>query len=780
MAAPISINQPTYHNGRDTAPQSVSLKDRVVRSFSLRRNKKPEKPSISIARAGQNTDSPNPSPYSLSSSVPSPVERYFRRSVDSRRPTSSSSGNARNLALGSSFGTAASPLKPPSPLGATSYTENPFDSVNISPSAHDLTGTHRTATTASSGKTLVVPTSPSFSALRKRGPAHAHSQSHSNITSLARSLSRSKYLGGSGSSPKDADRKKEISQLADDSYVVVSPKNTPARTRTKSHARASSRPEKDLETLVSQRPLLRSRSFDSLVPSLLSDVAPLPRLIQSTKRAEPLRPFSPPPTKNVFSMQRIPWADEDAKEDDSVEDPDEDSEIPPSVPPKQPTPKEDITDVRASRERAQSADARLCVVKTKAAEMSKVRTLDVLEELSTPIEPPNAGTFADTSFSAPPTQQHLSSSQSTTPQTSPSLYAVRMKGLPNSPTGNTAGSINSLALRDFWTKELEGKTGPFIVVERGWKRGIYTNGDEAAKQVRDFPGPRVRKVETAAEAVEIIAAHQPVMPSPTTAEGLLARSGSVRNNQMTSPYGAAGARAIKSLGLSQPTDQEASGAEKAVPVHRGEVSRSRTAAHPGATYAARRAARLKAEAEAAASVPVEGEPGSLKLKSDGSKAAGLEHGKSTMESCRVLYNHDTNQGQSGSAIQSSPRRERDRTRSGAEPPTSFSASPSYSSKHHHTNSISHRNRDRDQYRDRPSSATARSRQFKAAELEYGLNEMVSPSSPPRSGAHRHHHHEREGSSSSSSKKTPGFGYAYASELGAAVTVQRAHTVSGAR
>ncbi|CAD6911996.1 unnamed protein product [Tilletia controversa] len=816
MSAPINIR----NNAAREPHTSISLKDRVVRSFSLRKGSRSTSSSKSPAAA----DSRNTKDGVLSSSaspVASPTDFIrSRHSVDSRRPTSSGSGTGFGVrAFG--FGT-----KPSSPLAQSSFTPNPFenDTVTLSPSAHGLTGAHSKVSTsvgANAARTLAVPPSPSFQPKRVQGTrqGHSHSQSHNNISLLSRSLSRSKYLGGGGGKERKVEQKEE-SHFADDSYLVVSPssssrsplsnsnsydgsgarldrqmgkvgKATRSRSITrqlKNAATTNAYPDdrdRDADSLLSQRPLLRSRSFDSLVPSLLGDYAPSPRiLVQSTKRAEPLERLSAPLTKNVFSIQRMPWAEED--DDGSGARGDVDQALPAQRAGGEGEGGQEETG--RSRERAQTADGRLGLLKaaSSSANHGKADEFELMEDLKAPImlRTSSASTIASSNLHQTHLQQHRPPGSSSlpppsparSPATSPALAATRMTG-GSTVAGGESGQQRSL--REHWTRELEGKMGPFIVVERGWKKGIYTSGEEAARQIRDFPGPKVRKVDSAAEAIDIIAAHQPVTPSATTAEGLLARSGSLRNN-VASSYGAAGARAGRFLGLDVAEEEGVDGEQVvggAVPSASGEsrrgVGRGPGGGGAGLSYAARRAARLRAEAEArekAASGSGDGDgEGEGEAEANGDQVGSLaedggrrrrraEYGRSSMDafpsSARGLVSfeedHQARDSHSYQQDQASPMRrgfstrDRTRTRSGGLGP-----SPSLSRQKQQASTK------------RPSTAN------RAAELEYGF--LVDSSSDAAAAARR-----EQGAGA------PRMGYAYASALGATVTVQRAHTISGAR
>ncbi|KAE8223088.1 hypothetical protein CF319_g3829 [Tilletia indica] len=872
MTAPININA-----SRESPPISISLKDRVVRSLSLRRNHRGK-----TATPDKDKDKDKDLVGNVLSSSPpiAAIPEHTRHSTDNRQPQSS---GVRSFGFGSSFG--GSNNKPPSPLAQASYTSNPFENltttssssnnnksahVNFSPSSHDLTGAHQKLSSSSGGSTgapasrsLAVPISTTSNALSssptansKKRPSHSHSQSHSNISLLSRSLSRSRYLGGSGNKERKVEQKEE-SQLADDSYVVLPPSassRSPLHTNggrgstdhltgkavKPSRSRSPTRQQKnaysydydrdrDTESLIAQRPLLRSRSFDSLVPSLLSDYGPNTRiLVQSTKRAEPLERLSAPPTKNVFSIQRMPWGDEDeaGRTDGEIGDDHLEREI---------LDEGEVGgwDPKVGRERAQTADGRLGLLRTTLAgggngASGGVATFpqqqphfDLVEELSSPVMRRTSSSSSTSTASTNTLHRQGSlapSSPARSPANSPGMNATRLMG--TSPSSSTAGR----SLREHWTRELEGKTGPFIVVERGWKKGIYTSSDEAARQTRDFPGPKFQTVDTAASAIDIIAAHQPVTPSATTAEGLLARSGSLRKMNVASSYGAAGARASRFLGLdvAESTAEEEgvgggdalSGRQPAVPPLPDKESRKGgNRGQGGLSYAARRAARLRMEAEAKEGATTGGGGGvgdamlenvleeDGRHRGGGSNGAGhkrdgsgghhqsqqirsQEYGRSSMDSntARVLFSHDSNRQERERErererdvyqLPPPPRRvNRDRTRSGGFS-TLLTSSPSTSRR-----SGGGGGGGREELKKRPSTAN------RAAELEYGLLANPDRERLGRGGGSRRErvvdNDDRGRNGEGADGPAPKFGYAYASALGASVTVQRAHTISGAR
>ncbi|KAK0543991.1 hypothetical protein OC844_007522 [Tilletia horrida] len=957
MAAPINI-RPAPPPQQQQQPHSISLKDRVVRSLSLRRN-------TQRTPKQQQQHSPSPS----ASPLPSPSEelRPSRFSLDfHRRPTTSSSS-------ASNINTKAS-----SPLASSSYTADPFDhavkfqdsakphsqklavpqSPSYAPPALPTNTSTSTSTTSNGGSNSGSGSGSSSNGKKRSG--HGHSQSHNNISLLSRSLSRSKYLGRSGSnSKKDADTTTTTTAILDDSFVVLSPpaiesspkKNagkpsgrsrTQSKTQTASTSyfdfhRSSNKQQQqqqqqqaslaktyyddlddDAASTASRRPLIRSRSFDSLVPSLLGDYAPQPRiLVESTTRAKPLARIIAPPPRNVFSIQRIPWGqgDDDENDDDGGGTGAGAGAGGGGISGEVGNSSQDISlvadagdDTRISRERAHTADGRLGLLKSAAAAASPdaapagptlirsntdLESQDIVEELSSPFVAYSASfPRSHSGYHGPVSGGQTTASPARSPASSPGLHParitggigasasaqnggssahsspgtgpVRITGAPGSSPGLNAARITggagngssagaaaaAAALREHWTRELEGKKGPFIVVERGWKKGIYTSGEEAAKQIRDFPGPKVRKVESAAEAIDIIAAYQPVTPSPTTAEGLLSRTGSVRQKiNMASSYGAAGARASRYLGLDAEEGGEAAAAAAATTNGAGAGSGSGTGAVPvlppkdthrpgrdksgGLSYAARRAARLRAEAEAAAAAATGGGAGDVagsnsaghsppkrsngtgtgptdaprthrSVPSTSSKHASPSkapphlqpeyqlYGRSSMDSARVLAFHDDNLRSSDLNHQNEERsgqeRVRDRTRSGGlyYPPTSvssFSGGPPPDSGRARRagaaaaagglgqgQSTYHYDRPhRSGSSKRPSTATAR--QGKAAELEYGLLDYGYGSGASSSS-------RREGSGGGEGRRA--FGMAYASALGASVTVQRAHTISGAR
>ncbi|CEH12350.1 RIBONUCLEASE H1 [Ceraceosorus bombacis] len=83
---------------------------------------------------------------------------------------------------------------------------------------------------------------------------------------------------------------------------------------------------------------------------------------------------------------------------------------------------------------------------------------------------------------------------------------------------------------------LRGHSPPFFAVRRGWRKGIYTEEDEASRQTQNFPGPIVKRFESADEAVAFVCAptnpskpsftrkdsSDSILPRPVAAPALLA------------------------------------------------------------------------------------------------------------------------------------------------------------------------------------------------------------------------------------------------------------------
>ncbi|KAL9938265.1 hypothetical protein V8E36_002888 [Tilletia maclaganii] len=912
------------------------------------------------------------------SASPNPItgmhffSRPSRASVDQPRhpqPQHNNSNAAASLvtasALSRSFGSSpsssslsahgirlvGSAQKPSSPLANTAYTSDPFDYLGAD--RHVLSTSAPIATTKkapASPRKQPISTAPIAiaSTKKEKGRGHGHTHSHTGISLLSRSLSRSKYLGGdnkqlhsgttasssyqsgshSASSTPQHSPSTRPSRITGFSglqakFKSSSAQRTPANPRIETHheqAGDGDGEDEDEDDRASSKPLLRrGRSFDSLVPSVLGDPAPQPRIIiTSTKRGQPLERVLVPPPRNVFAMQRIPWGEGDDEEAQArtaeplrrrnegvqlrdggvsqaqgADGANESYGIVEPVDQEKDEPEPELSgfgtaaaaeaeaeadtsaEIRQRRERAQTADARLGLLKPQIAggipESSEGRvSLNNLLPASvsgpTRPQPPSAAASPSATTSLLPRS----------PATSPGLAATRITG-----TGaGVGGGASPAALREHWTRELEGQRGPFIVVERGWKKGIYTSGEEAAKQIRDFPGPRVRKVETAAEAIAIVAALQPVTPSPTTAEGLLARSGSQRGGK--TPYGAAGVRASRFLGLDvaaveeglkerEDLGQEAAAAAAAAEgssgqqqqqprvVLRGSRAKDVTGAG-GMSYAARRAARLAAEAEAEAGakaqqkatrddrqkalpmvplpttstdIPAAGAPS----RSWDSGSGSVAYGRSSVDALRRMGNparpnlidvadiDDTVSElrrnppimiRSFSSMATSTSLDlgstspffapvgaeagRDRTRSGGGAvtfspdlrPMRVSGSGSgggRSHKHSHSHSHSHSN-SQWSFSGRPSSSsampsstTARTRQEKAARLEYGLDDDDHQQhrypTRPRGVSGGGQQQQESGPAGGSREGRKKFGHAYASALGA-TGVQRAHTISGAR